>query len=170
MEPKKNNTSSHMLLDYMNLVCCCSLLVWRKSFLKKGTPLTYFCLTLDPPLGRCGRNILMHVQGHEHFIPTKFRKNPLRFCHRSNGRYGFEKICQAVLCPTQLFHWKLICTFNQHCLSYKISNRLQFNSSLFPHKLFKMLLHWHTFFQHVPHVENTFKYTNTYAYVFFWPV
>ena len=27
---------------------------------------------------------------------------------------------------------KLICTFNQHCLSYKISNRLQFNSSLFP--------------------------------------
>ena len=40
----------------------------------------------------------------------------------------------------------------------------------FSHKLFKMLLHWHTFFQHVPHVENTFIYTNTYAYVFFWPV
>ena len=33
-----------------------------------------------------------------------------------------------------------------------------------------MLLHWHTFFQHVPHVENTFKYTNTYTYVFCWPV
>ena len=72
-----------------------------------------------------------------------------------------RKIFQAVLCPTQLFQWKLICTFNQHCLSYKISNRLQFNSSLFPHKLFKMLLHWHTSFQHVPHVENTFKYINT---------
>ena len=42
-----------------------------------------------------------------------------------------KKLFQAVLCPTQLFHWKLICTFNQHCLSYKISNRLQFNSSLF---------------------------------------
>ena len=68
-----------------------------------------------------------------------------------------KKIFRAVLCPTQLFRWKLICTFNQHCLSYKISNRLQFNSSLFPHKLFKMLLHWHTFFQHVPHVENAFK-------------
>ena len=70
-----------------------------------------------------------------------------------------KKIFQAVLCPTQLFQWKLICTFN-HCLSYLISNRLQFNSSLFPHKLFKMLLHWHTFFQHVSHVENTFIYIN----------
>ena len=52
-----------------------------------------------------------------------------------------KKIYQAVLCPTQLFQWKRICTFNQHCLSYKISNRLQFNPSLFPRKLFKMLLH-----------------------------
>ena len=42
-----------------------------------------------------------------------------------------RKIFQAVLCPTQLFQWKLICTFNQHCLSYKISNRLQFNSFCF---------------------------------------
>ena len=40
-------------------------------------PVTYFCLTLDPPLGRYGRNIFMHVLGHEHFIPTKFRKHPL---------------------------------------------------------------------------------------------
>ena len=30
-----------------------------------------------------------------------------------------KKIFQAVLCPTQLFQWKLICTFNQHSLSYK---------------------------------------------------
>ena len=29
-----------------------------------------------------------------------------------------KKIFQAVLCPTQLPQWKLICTFNQHCLSY----------------------------------------------------
>ena len=34
------------------------------------------------------------------------------------------------MCPTQHFQWKLICTFNQHCLSYKVSNRLQFNSIL----------------------------------------
>ena len=31
-------------------------------------------LALDPPLGQ---NIFMHVPGHEHFIPTKFRKHPL---------------------------------------------------------------------------------------------
>ena len=42
-----------------------------------------------------------------------------------------RKIFQIVLCPTQLFQWKLICNFNQHCLSYKISSRLQFNSSFF---------------------------------------
>ena len=83
---------------------------------------------------------------------------------------GGIKIFQAVLCPTQLFQWKLICTFNQHCLSYQISNRLQFNSSLFSNKLFKILLRWHTFFQHVPHIENTFIHTNTYAYVFCWSV
>ena len=80
------------------------------------------------------------------WLNTLLYRSTLRFCHRSDGRYGFEKIFQAVLCPTQLFQWKLICTFNQPCLSYTISNRLQFNSSLFLNKLFKMLLHWHTFF------------------------
>ena len=29
-------------------------------------------------------------------------KHSLRFCHRSDGRHGFEKIFQVVLCPTQL--------------------------------------------------------------------
>ena len=32
---------------------------------------------LDPPLGRYGQIISMHVPGHEHFIPTKIRKHPL---------------------------------------------------------------------------------------------
>ena len=27
-------------------------------------------------MGRYDRNILMHVQGYEHLIPTKFRKHP----------------------------------------------------------------------------------------------
>ena len=103
-------------------------------------------------------------------LPYVYHTSRLRFCHRSEDRHGFEKIFQTVLCPTQLFQWKLICTFNQHCRSYRISIRLQFNHSLFSHKLLKMLLHWHTFFQNVPHVENTFKYTNTYTYVFCWPV
>ena len=61
----------------MHTVCCCSLPVSRSSFLKKGTPVTYFCPALDPPLVRYGRNTLMHVRSHEHFIPTKFLKHPL---------------------------------------------------------------------------------------------
>ena len=51
----------------------------KKKFFEEGTPpapLTYLCLTLDPPLGGYGRNILMHVQGHENFIPIKFGKHP----------------------------------------------------------------------------------------------
>ena len=42
---KKNpNTSSHMLLDhyYRFVFFCCSLLVWRRSSLKKGTPYDLF--------------------------------------------------------------------------------------------------------------------------------
>ena len=34
----------------MHSVCCCSLPVWRRSSLKKGTPLTYFGPALDPAL------------------------------------------------------------------------------------------------------------------------
>ena len=70
----------------------------------------------------------------------------VRFFQTVSWTIWLQNIFQAVLCPTQLFQWKLICSFNQNCLSCKISNRLQFNFFLFPHKLFKMLLHWHTFF------------------------
>ena len=48
----------------------------------------------------------------------------LRFFQTVWWTIWLPKIFQAVLCPTQLFQWKLICTFNQHCLSYKISNIL----------------------------------------------
>ena len=58
-------------------ICRCNLPVWRRIFLKKGDPVTYFGPALDPPLGGSGRNTLMHVRGHEHFIPTKFCKHPL---------------------------------------------------------------------------------------------
>ena len=64
----------------MNSVCFCSLPVWR-SFFEEGEPnppsRDLFCHALDPPLGRYGQIILMHVPGHEHFIPTKFHKHPL---------------------------------------------------------------------------------------------
>ena len=47
--------------------------------LKDGDPhpRDLFCLALDPPLGKYGQNIFMHVLGHEHFIPTKFRKQSI---------------------------------------------------------------------------------------------
>ena len=49
--------------------------VWRR-FLKKGTPVTYFCPALDTPLGGSGRKTTTLVRDHEYFIPTKFHQNP----------------------------------------------------------------------------------------------
>ena len=60
----------------MHLVCRCSLPVWRRSFFKKGTPVTYFGPTLYPPLGGSGRKTTTLVRDHEYFIPTKFHQNP----------------------------------------------------------------------------------------------
>ena len=60
----------------MHSVCRCSLLVWRRSFLKKGTPVTYFCPALDPPLGGSGQKTTTLVRDHDYFIPTKFHQNP----------------------------------------------------------------------------------------------
>ena len=60
----------------MHLVCHCSLPVWRRSFLKKGTPVTYFGPALDPPLGGSGWKTTTLVRDHEYFIPTKFHQNP----------------------------------------------------------------------------------------------
>ena len=60
----------------IHLVCRCSLPVWRRSFLKKGTPVTYFGPALDLPLGGSGRKTTTLVRDHEYFIPTKFHQNP----------------------------------------------------------------------------------------------
>ena len=76
-----------------------------------------------------------------------------------------SKYFQVVLCPTQLFQWKLICTFNQNCPTYYISNRLQFNSSLFFWKIFETVLHRQNFFQGVPRVQKMFKYIKTDIYL-----
>ena len=57
-------------------VCCCSLPVWRRSFFKKGTPLTYFGPIQDPPLGGSGRKTTTLVRDLEYFIHTKFHQNP----------------------------------------------------------------------------------------------
>ena len=59
----------------MHSVCRCSLPVWR-SFFKKGTPVTYFCPALDPPLGGSGRKTTTLVRDHKYFIHTKFHQKP----------------------------------------------------------------------------------------------
>ena len=61
----------------MYSVSCCSLPVWRRSSLEKGTPVTYFGPTLDPPLGGFGQKVNTNVRSHDYFIPTKFGKYPL---------------------------------------------------------------------------------------------
>ena len=38
--------------------------------------MTYFCPTLDPPLGGSSRKTTTLVRDHEYFIPTKFHQNP----------------------------------------------------------------------------------------------
>ena len=56
MEPKVTILhSTCFLIIAMHSVCCCSLPVWRRSSLKKGTPVTYFCPALDPPPDGSGR-------------------------------------------------------------------------------------------------------------------
>ena len=60
----------------MHSVCSCSLQVWRRSFLKKRTPVTYFCPALDPPLGGSGQKTTTLVRDLEYFIHTKFYQNP----------------------------------------------------------------------------------------------
>ena len=45
--------------------------------MEKGTPVTYFGLALDPPLGGFGPKVNANVRGHDYFIPTKFGKYPL---------------------------------------------------------------------------------------------
>ena len=83
-------------------------------------------------------------------------------------KFDFEKYFK--LYCVLLFQWNLICTFNQHCLSYAISIRLQFNSSVFFWKLFETVLHRQNFFfQNVLHIQKTFKYIHTDTYILYGP-
>ena len=77
MEPKITTfLPTCFYITAMHSVCCCSLPVWRRSFLKKGTPVTYFCPALDPPLDGSGRKTTTLVRDLEYFIHTKFHQNP----------------------------------------------------------------------------------------------
>ena len=60
----------------MHSICPCSLPVWRRSFLKKGTPVTFFCPALDLPMGGSGQKTTTLVRDYEYFMHTKFHQNP----------------------------------------------------------------------------------------------
>ena len=76
MEPKTTTLfPTCFYIIHMHLVFCCSLPVWRRSFLKKGTIRDLFCPALDPPLGGSGRKTTTLVRDNEYFIPSKFHPN-----------------------------------------------------------------------------------------------
>ena len=60
----------------MHSVWRCSLPVWRRSFLKKGTPRDLFWPRPGSAPGGSGRKTTTLVRDHEYFIPTKFHQNP----------------------------------------------------------------------------------------------
>ena len=51
-------THASRSLIAMNSVCCCSLSVWRRSFLKKETPMTYFAWPWIRPLANMAKTSL----------------------------------------------------------------------------------------------------------------
>ena len=87
----------------------------------------------------------------------------------SDGRYGFEIYFKLffVLHSSSNENWFALST--NTVLATKISNRLQFNSSLFYWKLFKTVLHWHNFFQDVKHIQTKLKYIKTDTHIFYGP-
>ena len=60
----------------MHSLYCCSLQCEEEFGLRKGPPCDLFCPALDPPLVGYGRNLFMHVNGHDYFIRTKCGKHP----------------------------------------------------------------------------------------------
>ena len=48
----------------------------KKKFIEEGDPVTYFGPTVDPPLGRSGRQTTILVRDIEYFMHTKFLQNP----------------------------------------------------------------------------------------------
>ena len=85
-------------------------------FWRRGPPCDLFCLTLDPPLGRYGQNIFMHVPDHEHFIPTKFRKHPLTGSVVKAGNV-FPYICTCISAPLP-FHLNKFIENSLKCLKH----------------------------------------------------
>ena len=115
----------------MHSVCCCSLLVWRRSFLKKGTPFDLFLPRPGSAPGRIwpknnntckGPWVLHTYQVSSKSIKWFWRRS--RKCKLSNGRQTSDDGRQTqyhnkitighwslwLLCPKKrrkLFYWRL---------------------------------------------------------------
>ena len=87
----------------------------------------------------------------------------------SDGRHGFKKYFKLYCVLHSSFNENWFALSTNTVQSYKISNRLQFNSSLYFWKRFETVLHWHNFFQDVPHSQKTFRYITTDTYIVYGP-
>ena len=86
MQPKmKSLLSKCFWIIAMHSFYYCSLPVWKRSSLKKGTWMTYFGPALDRPLGGSGCTTTTLVRNLEYFTHDKFHQNPAvkRFWRRS---------------------------------------------------------------------------------------
>ena len=95
------------------------------------------------------RPVLSEVQGYS------LLKHQLRFFQRVWWSIWLRKIFQRVLCPTHLFQWKGIYTFNQTCIRYKnfqqtsiqfffVSSQFVQNVVALTHFFFNMCHTWKT--------------------------
>ena len=77
MEPKTRTIHPKCFI-LRSLLCIPFVAVAFRSeeVFEEGDPHDLFLLRPGSALGRYGRSTLTHVRGHEHFIPTKFRKQP----------------------------------------------------------------------------------------------
>ena len=65
----------HFILHACRSLQCISFIAFglKKNFVEEGDPRDLFCPIMDPPPDGYGPK--KPVRDHEHFIPTKFRKN-----------------------------------------------------------------------------------------------
>ena len=106
-EPK-NTTPLTNLLDHCYWFSMLLLLSGLKKIFLKRRPHNICRPALDAPQGGSGPNAFTHVRAHEHFIPSKFRKQ-LHFVSSGslvNADYVFQNIymhqCNPLLSPIYL--------------------------------------------------------------------
>ena len=82
---KQHHFKTHASRSLLWIRCIAVAFRSDKKVFEEAPPPLPILLELDPPLGKYGQNIFMHVPGHKHFILTKFRKHPLSDSHGGCG-------------------------------------------------------------------------------------